>query len=84
MLLDIDSRNGISTLHSLACRVSGAAHSTASKPFGRLGIDGGWFPVVDRAHAEEKIAVLSPELELVACPMCLPAEVARPESVEED
>ena len=71
MLLDIDMRNGTSTLHSLACAAAMTAHSTATKPFGRLGADGGWFPVVDRAHAWEKIALWSPDLELADCTMCL-------------
>ena len=84
MLLDIDSRNGISTLHSLACRIAAAAHSTVGKPFGRLGVDGGWFPVVDRPHAEEKIATLSPELALVECTMCLASHVEAPQRVEEE
>lgn len=75
MLLDIDLRNGTSTLHNLACSAASTAHATFAKPFGRIGADGGWFPVVDRAHAEEKIQALSPELQLVECPMCLATPV---------
>jgi hypothetical protein len=71
MLLDIDTRTGISTLHGLACATAMTAHSTATKPFGRLDADGGWFPVVDRAHALEKIALWTPGLALVDCPACL-------------
>lgn len=71
MLLDIDTRIGISTLHDLRCGTATTAHSTAAKPFGRVGADGGWFPVVDRAHALEKIAVWSPGFELAECAMCL-------------
>jgi hypothetical protein len=71
MLLDIDTRIGISTLHDLACSTAMTAHSTATKPFGRLGADGGWFPVVDRTHALEKVAIWSPGLELAECPTCL-------------
>lgn len=75
MLLDINTRNGISTLHQLTCTAAMTAHTTATKPFGRLGADGGWFPVVDRAHAEEKIAVWSPGMELTECPKCLTSDV---------
>ncbi|KQY50372.1 hypothetical protein [Lysobacter sp. Root494] len=75
MLLDINTRNGISTLHQLTCRAATTAYATAAKPFGRLGADGGWFPVVDRAHAWEKIAAWSPGLELTDCPMCLTSDV---------
>lgn len=76
MLLDIDTRIGISTLHDLRCSTAMTAHSTATKPFGRLGADGGWFPVVDRTHALEKVATWSPELELAECPACLMAEAS--------
>jgi len=75
MLLDINTKNGISTLHQLTCTAATMAHATATKPFGRLGADGGWFPVVDRAHANEKIAIWSPGLELTDCPMCLTSDV---------
>lgn len=71
MLLDIDTRNGVCTLHTLACSAASTAHATFAKPFGRLGADGAWLPVVDRAHAEEKVEALAPELKLVDCPMCL-------------
>ena len=75
MLLDINTRTGISTLHELTCRVATTAHTTAVKPFGRLGAEGGWFPVVDRAHAMEKLAIWSPGLALTECPMCLMSDV---------
>jgi len=78
MLLDIDLKNGISMLHALTCSAAMTAHSTATKPFGRLGADGGWFPVVDRAHACEKVAQWSPELELAECRACLAAAGTRP------
>jgi hypothetical protein len=75
MLLDINTRTGISTLHQLTCRAAMMAHTTAAKPFGQLGADGGWFPVVDRAHAREKLAIWSPGLELTECTMCLMSDV---------
>jgi hypothetical protein len=75
MLLDINIGNGISTLHRLNCSAATVAHATATKPYGRVGADGGWFPVVDRAHAWEKIAIWSPGLELTDCPMCLTSDV---------
>jgi hypothetical protein len=75
MLLDINTKNGISTLHRLNCSAATMAHATTNKPFGQLGADGGWFPVVDRAHAREKIAIWSPGLELTECPMCLMSDV---------
>jgi hypothetical protein len=75
MLLDINTRSGISMLHELTCRAATTAHATAVKPFGRLGAEGGWFPVVDRAHAMEKLAIWSPGLELTECPICLMSDV---------
>lgn len=76
MLLDIDNKKGVATLHSAACSVSSKAYSTIAKPFGRVAAEGGWFPVVDRPHAEEKIALWSPGTELVECALCLPARVS--------
>ena len=83
MLLDIDTRTGISTLHDLACATAMTAHSTTTKPFGRLDADGGWFPVVDRAHALEKIALWSPGLALVDCPACLISEATNAQDLAE-
>jgi len=74
MLLDIDTKTGTSTLHQLTCSTATTAHSTPAKPFGKLGADGGWFPVVDRAHAREKIAAWSPGLALLECPVCQRAD----------
>lgn len=81
MLLDIDTRIGISTLHDLRCGTAMTAHSTATKPFGRLGAEGGWFPVVDRTHAQEKVATWSPDLVLVECPMCLTAKTTTAQDI---
>lgn len=75
MLLDINTGTGISTLHQLTCRAAMTAHTTPAKPFGQLGADGGWFPVVDRAHAMEKLVIWSPGLELTECPVCLMSDV---------
>lgn len=83
MLLDIDTKIGISTLHDLRCGTATTAHSTATKPFGRLGADGGWFPVVDRAHAMEKLATWSPGFALAGCPMCLTSKATDTEGITE-
>ena len=83
MLLDINTGNGISTLHRLNCSAATVAHATATKPFGRVGADGGWFPVVDRAHALEKIALWSPGLALADCPACLLSEATSTQDLAE-
>lgn len=75
MLLDINTKDGISTLHRLTCSAATVAHATVTKPFGQLGAHGGWFHVVDRTHASEKIAIWSPGVELTDCTLCLMSDV---------
>lgn len=70
MLLNIDKPLKKATLHNEFCSFVPKPHGTKLKPVGRLGEDGGWFPVGSEEEAKMVARVHWPSAVFVRCSRC--------------
>lgn len=77
MLLFIHRDKATAVAHNSDCKRAEQPFSPES-PFCGLGAVGGWFPMVDKAHAEEIVAKWLPSARLVACESCFDSGQLRP------
>ena len=70
MLLNIDTPLKKATLHNQFCAFVPKPLGTKLKPVGRIGPEGGWFPVVSEPQAGKVAAEHLPGSRISRCPRC--------------
>ena len=71
MLLNIDVPLRTATLHSEACSHVPQPFGTQFKPIGKLGRDGGWFPVSSAAEGKAVAQRELPQSAFKPCAFCM-------------
>jgi len=78
MIVDIDLVNRTATLHHHECACVPNPIGSPSKPFAALGAAGGWYPVADEEHAQEKADKHLHGVRVGRCAPCDRAGLLRP------